>query len=295
MSNSSGFEKGFEKDLNKELNKELNKGFEKGPSKVISGESQTAYERWQAPNVISRQQQRQEQAGMVTARQLEDLQKQAYEEGLQLGKDEGYKAAFQQGLEEGRQQGVQDGHNEVALVVKRFAQVMQFLAQPLEQVNQSVEEELLALSMATAKQIIRREININRGQIVAVIKEAISALPSGAKKIKVYLHPADAEIVRENLQLSSESPAASDNEHSEELWSVVEEPLLTRGGCRIETEASLIDATIETRLAEIAARILGSERSDSERTSDRAAEKQYSPEPDNSPELDNSDPGEDVK
>jgi len=231
-------------------------------SKVISGKSQTAYERWEAPHVKTRQQQKQEQAGMVTARQLEDLQKQAYEEGLKLGKEEGYKAAFEQGQEEGRHQGRLDGQEEVTQIIKRFEQIIQFLAQPLEQVNETVEEELLALSMATAKQIIRREINTNPGQIVAVIKEAISSLPSGSKKITVFLHPADAEIARENLRLSTERSSENNGLRKEELWSVVEEPLLTRGGCRVETEASQIDASIETRLAEISAQILGSERTD---------------------------------
>ena len=71
------------------------------------------------------------------------------------------------------------------------------------------------------------------------------------------MHPADAEIARENLRLSSENSEAP----NEDLWTVVDEPLLTRGGCRIETQSSQIDASIETRLAEIAAQIMGSERS----------------------------------
>lgn len=230
--------------------------------KVISGKSQTAYDRYELPNVKTRQQQKQEQAGVLTARQLEELQKQAYEEGLQQGKDEGHVIGVQQGIEEGRQQGLLEGREEVAHIVKRFEQIMHFLTQPVEQINQDVEQELLSLAMATAKQIIRREIHTNPGQIVAVIKEAIAALPSGLNRIKVFLHPADAEIAREHLQLSS----ANDSNHAEDsitdLWTIIEEPILTRGGCRIETAVSQIDATIETRLAEIAAQILGSERTD---------------------------------
>lgn len=223
-------------------------------TKVISGTSQTAYERYELPNVKTIQQQKQEKAGMLTARQLEALQKQAYDEGFQQGKEEGYQAGFQQAQEAGRQQGLLDGQQEVAQIVLRFEQIMKFLAQPLEKMNQCVEEELFSLSMATAKQIIRREIQADPGQIVAVIKEAIHALPSGTNKIKVYLHPADAQIARESLKLSQTT------EDDEQLWTIIEEPILTRGGCQIETESSQIDASIETRLAEIAAQIMGSER-----------------------------------
>jgi len=270
--------------------------------KVISGKSETAYERWEAPNVQSVEQQKQEQAGLLTARQLEELQKQAYDEGFKLGKDEGYQAAFPQGLEEGRQQGIQKGQEEVDLIIKRFSQIMQFLAEPLSQVNNEVEEELINLSIATAKQIIRREINTDPGQIVAVIKEAMSALPSNSKKIRIFLHPADAQIARESLNISlekiSENSISTTDEQHEELWSIIDEPTIARGGCQIKSEFSQIDASIETRIAEISARILGSERTSGERTdnsipdlnggSDNTSESVTTAEINNSPEQDNS-------
>lgn len=235
----------------------------KAESKVISGKSQTVYDRYELPNVKTRQQQQQEKAGILTARQLEELQKQAYEEGFQQGKNEGHAVGVEQGVEEGRQQGLLEGREEIVHIVKRFEQIIQFLTQPVEQVNQDIEQELLELSMATAKQIIRREIHVNPGQIVAVIKEAIAVLPSGSNKIKVFLHPADAEIAREHLLLNSGNDSELSDESKTDLWSIIEEPFLTRGGCRIETDVSQIDATIETRLAEIAAQILGSERAES--------------------------------
>ena len=151
-------------------------------TKVISGSSQTAYERYELPNVKTRQQQQRDKAGMVTAQQLESLQKQAYDEGFNKGKKEGFDAGFSEAKEKGHQQGLKEGQEEVAQIVHRFEQIMQFLAEPLEEMNHCVEDELFALSMATAKQIIRREVQTDPGQIVAVIKQAILALPSGAIK-----------------------------------------------------------------------------------------------------------------
>lgn len=229
-------------------------------SKVISGESQAAYERWEVPNAKSLKQRTLEKAGL-TARQLEAIQKQAYDEGFKLGNKEGHKEGLEKGQEEGRQQGNLKGQDEVAQTVKHFEQIIKFLSRPLEQVDQKVEEELIDLSMATAKQIIRREIHADPGQIIAVIKEALSALPSNSKKIKVFLHPSDAEIARENLM-------GNRSEQEDESFTVVDEPNITRGGCRIKSESSQIDASIETRIAEIAARILGDERINIEDDSD---------------------------
>ena len=234
-------------------------------AKVISSDSQTSYERWEAPHVKNIQEQKAEQAGRVTARQLEDLQKQAYDEGLQLGKDEGYK----KGLILGQEEGIKNGQAVVSQTVKRFEQMIQLLAEPLEQVDKQVEEELLALSVATARQIIRREITVNPEQIIAVVKEAISALPSATKNIKVYLNPGDAEIVRNTLNLPSSEVSrdeiiATENSAAADAWSIVEEATINRGGCYIKTDNSQIDATIETRVAEISVKIFGDERASDE-------------------------------
>ena len=245
---------------------------ERPGSRVIRGNEQTVYERYELPDVKSQQQTQDEQAGLVTAAQLEALQKQAYDEGFQQGKDEGYQQGLELGKQEGHAQGLAEGQEEVQQIIKRFEQIIKFLSEPVEEVNQEVEEELLLLAMATAKQIIRREINADPGQIIAVIKEGIAALPSGATKIKVYLHPADAEIARENLKLSAEAHSENGTEDDEPLWMVIDEPVLTRGGCRIESESSLIDATIETRVAEIAAQIMGSERVNRQEDSDKETE-----------------------
>ncbi|WP_198264002.1 flagellar assembly protein FliH [sulfur-oxidizing endosymbiont of Gigantopelta aegis] len=234
-------------------------------SKVISADSQIKYQRLFVPSGKSKAQREKEQSGLMTARKLEALQKQAYDESFQQGKDEGYQA----GLEEGRKEGLVKGQEEVAQIVKHFEQMIQFIATPIEAVNETVEEELVSLAIATAKQIIRREISVDPGQIIAVIKEALFVLPSSAKKIKVYLHPADAAIAREHL---SSTKNDSDSYQEDESWAIIDEPNITRGGCEIKSATSQVDAKIETRIAEIAVRILGSERAGSERAGNEREE-----------------------
>ena len=46
----------------------------------------------------------------------------------------------------------------------------------------------------------------------------------------------------------------------ERAWSLIEDPTLTRGGCIVQSEASRIDARLESRIAAIAASALGDER-----------------------------------
>ena len=55
----------------------------------------------------------------------------------------------------------------------------------------------------------------------------------------IALHPADAELFR---KLSDGEPALATLP-----WKVVEDPQIERGGCRLETPSTEIDATLETR------------------------------------------------
>jgi flagellar assembly protein FliH len=159
---------------------------------------------------------------------------------------EAHKEAFDQGLAEGREAGRAD----VRAQVERLAGMIDALAQPFEQLDADVERELLTLAMALARQIVRRELKADPSQIIGIIREAIAALPVAAREVRVHLHPEDAAVVRENLATTE----------SERAWVMVEDPIMARGGCRITTATSRIDARLESRLAAILSELLGTER-----------------------------------
>jgi flagellar assembly protein FliH len=49
-------------------------------------------------------------------------------------------------------------------------------------------------------------------------------------------------------------------DHDGMPWKIQQDPLLTRGGCRVSTGDSRIDATVESRLGAVIARVLGDSR-----------------------------------
>jgi flagellar assembly protein FliH len=159
---------------------------------------------------------------------------------------EAYKEAFAQGLTEGREA----GRAEVRAQVEKLAGMFYDLAKPLEDLDAEVERELLTLAVALARQIVRRELKTDPTQIIGIIRDAIAALPVAAREVRVHLHPEDAIVVRENLSPTQHEPA----------WSIVEDPVMARGGCQITTANSRIDARLETRLSAILSDLMGSER-----------------------------------
>ena len=166
--------------------------------------------------------------------------------GLADLQDEAYREAYEQGLAEGREA----GRVEIHAQVERLSGMFYDLARPFETLDEEVERELLTLAMALARQIVRRELKTDPTQIIGIIREAIGALPVAARDVRVHLHPEDAAVVREHLAPTE----------SERAWSIVEDPVMARGGCQITTANSRIDARLETRLGAILSELMGTER-----------------------------------
>jgi len=199
----------------------------------------SAYERWELPAVGEDASKK--NAGHVTAEEIESIQKQAYAEGH----DNGYRDGYEKGLAA--------GEAEITEQSASLQTLIQSLDTPFAELDDLVIEQTAHLAMAVAGQIIRRELHTDPGQVVAVVREALKSLPVMARNIRVFLHPEDAELVREALSLH-------DNDDDSQTWRVIEEPLLSRGSCKINSENSTIDATVETRLQRVITEIMGGER-----------------------------------
>ena len=195
---------------------------------------------------------------ILTVEQIEAMQKQAYDEAFEQGRQQGYEQGLKQGFDKGHEQGIETGRKEgyeesQHLLQKQVAELntlLEALAEPFKQLDAEVENELIKLVITIAKHIIRREIKLVPAQIVGVIREAVSVLPLSTQKITLNLHPDDAELVRSVLKLDENPPP----------WRLQDNPLITRGGCTVETEVSTVDATIEKRLSEVIAKMLGDDR-----------------------------------
>ena len=207
-------------------------------SRVIRADELKDCESWHVPEVGA--------AGdaqrPMTARQLEEIQEQARREG------------YEQGLKEGREAGA----GEFVERVQRMEELMMALDQPFEELDEVVEQQLAQLAMIVARQLVRRELRSEPEQVIGVVRDALAALPLAARNVRLSLHPEDALLVREALSL----------QQGEASIQVVEDPVQTRGGCRVLTESSQIDATVESRLNAIIANTLGGLRRSDENTED---------------------------
>ena len=181
-----------------------------------------------------------------TVSELEEVEQRTHKEAYAKGHAAGLAAARAES-----QQALNQLKTQVATIDNMLAEI----AQPFRELDSQVEEQLVQLAVTIARQLVRRELRMDPSQVIAIIRETVALLPAATRDVRVHLHPEDASVVREKLATPS----------ADRAWTIVEDPVMTRGGCRVTTDTAHIDQRLETRIQGIMAAILGEERSDAGR------------------------------
>jgi len=151
---------------------------------------------------------------------------------LQTSYDEGYSRGFAEG--------------NVALhehAIKELRTVIAALsAASTRPEDSALEHELVALAMEIARVVIRREVSLAPDIMHEIVTAGLEQLESHSSSQRVYLHPLDARIVGE--QVSEDSTIT-----------VLDDPALERGACRIESGSSVVNAGIEDWLNNVSVQL----------------------------------------
>ncbi|KIH82335.1 flagellar assembly protein FliH [Pseudomonas batumici] len=176
-----------------------------------------------------------EEVQPLTLEELESIRQEAYNEGFAVGEREGFHSTQLKVRQEA----------EVALTAKLKAleALMGNLFAPIAEQDRQIEHSLVGLVEHMVREVIQRELKTDSSQIEHVLREALKLLPLGADNIRLYINPQDFDQIK------------ALRERHEASWRIVEDEALQAGGCRIETEHSRIDATIETRISKAVAQL----------------------------------------
>ena len=160
----------------------------------------------------------------------------------------------QNSYDEKLRNGYEDGLNQAKTTLDEYNQAFQEIFTSFDNELKVIDEEIILsitqLAISISKQIIRRELQINSEQVVSVVREAIKLLPLDKSRLIIHLNPSDLNIIQQVFN-------QDDMDHS---YSLVEDPSIQRGGCKLATDDSVIDATIDSQIAQISAKLLGSQR-----------------------------------
>ncbi|MDO8959920.1 MAG: flagellar assembly protein FliH [Rhodocyclaceae bacterium] len=163
------------------------------------------------------------QTQLPTAAEIAQIQEQARAEGFKKGESEGYQA------------GLRRGHDETRGEAERLARAAAKLESGLDALDAEVAEELLALAIELAREVVRQEIAARPDTLLAVVREALTQLPH--QHAAIYLHPEDASLLRSYM--GDQLAHAGHRIH--------EDFKLARGDCLLESGGTQVDATVAMR------------------------------------------------
>ncbi len=200
-------------------------------SKVIEKDDKEALARWTSMGPVS------VQGGKivpVTPRpNLEEEAKQKFEQ------------AYQEGFEKGLQEGRAKGQQEISASAQKLTQIAAAMAQPYAEIDESAEAEFINLALALAKQVIKQELQTQPEAIAGIVHQALSTLSNVTSDVIVSINPEDAVILKQ------------EDQNFGELANVTfkEDVSIARGGCRVQSSASRVDATIEKQFEQLTQQI----------------------------------------
>ncbi|WP_417071119.1 flagellar assembly protein FliH [Niveibacterium terrae] len=165
----------------------------------------------------------------------EELQPLEIAPGIKLPTADEIEAMHQEAFKQGFDAGYEEGSARGRLEASELHQLLTQFDEALTGFDQQVGEELLALALEVARQVVRDSLAQKPEAVLGVIREALGQTPQ--QHAQLHVHPEDADLVRQYL---GEQIAHTGHR-------IVEDANIERGGCRIDSAGAQMDATIATR------------------------------------------------
>jgi len=159
-----------------------------------------------------------------------------------------------QASEQAAVQGREEAKQDLLPSATAFANAGQALIVFEEQMVSRYTPQLVRLALEIAEKIVGKIVD-QEPEIVASVLERAKLEVANARQIRILLHPADhkllAEIRPDFIKCGGEQGRTIE---------VVTSAEVSRGGCRLETEIGLVDATVPIQLEEIHRQLLDEDR-----------------------------------
>lgn len=194
----------------------------------------------------------------VSEEELEAAKSQAaqagHAEGFAAGKQEGLTRGHEEGQQQGREQGLQEGRAAAAEELKgelaRLNRLATSLSHSLNEQDYQLEQALLKLVQEVSRQVIRREMQLDNSSLMPVIREALDTLPPTRDNLRIIVNPDDMPLLEQAIDEGGEN------------WHAVARKDVSQGGCRIETNQSVVDFTTDYRFRQVMEQVISRQLSE---------------------------------
>jgi flagellar assembly protein FliH len=159
--------------------------------------------------------------------------------------------AHAEGYDQGERAGTEAAGIAARGLLRRLAATIDELSSTRQDVFRRTERQVVELAMAIAKHMLQRELNVDRGLLLAMARVALDGL-GDHEAATIRLHPDDYAIVR----------ASADREWASDQVTVVADPAVEQGGCLVQCGGGLMKVGLESQFNELARSLLGEQGGD---------------------------------
>jgi flagellar assembly protein FliH len=154
--------------------------------------------------------------------------------------------AFATGYAQGERAGMEAGNKRAEAMLRRLAATLEELAALRQTMIRQTEQQMVELSLAIARRILRREVMLDGDLILAMARVALDRLGEAASTT-IRLNPEDCALT---LQRHGDNSLGS-------RVRIVADAAVSRGGCLVESEFGFIDAAVEAQFDQVMRALIG--------------------------------------
>jgi flagellar assembly protein FliH len=169
-----------------------------------------------------------------------DLSNETARAAFELGRKRGYAQGFQdgqrQGFDEGSEALAAFETQKIADIVRRVQPVADGFRAGLASLESDLAADLVTLAIDIARQVLRRELSLDEQALLPAAREALRGVAEGASQLQVHVHPSDAAVLEEHLELVRSGHCKLKPDQA-----------LAPGSCRVEADTGVAEAGFAER------------------------------------------------
>jgi flagellar assembly protein FliH len=167
--------------------------------------------------------------------------RQGQRDGYDAGREQGRGDGVQAGHAEGLARGLEEGRAQALAQLEQHARPVDAMLKGLKKLRTDLRDaqrkEVVDLVGKIARQVIRAELALQPVQLLSLVDEALAAMPPSREQVEVFLNP-------EELKRITELDPKRANK-----WTLLADPSLEPGECRVRSGDHEVDAGCQGRLA----------------------------------------------
>jgi len=165
----------------------------------------------------------------------------AYNAGLEIGKNKGYEEGYQLGLKEIKEQLLKENENRI----NEISTMLQAIENKKQFIISKYEDGITKLSLDIAEKIMKQKIDLKDNSLSRIVESVISDYKN-VEWVKIYVSEKD-----EVKMIEADKTLIDELEKISRDVKIEVKKDLSKGSCIVETPNSIVDASIDTQLSNL--------------------------------------------